>query len=148
MMATGPITQQEKDAVERFKEVCERSTTIDPGEEFDWYALSLGFFLACGLSSDASYRLSSWARYDQAYWQTDPPKSGISSLQWVQFEDREELVYSHGTVPFATVYSNGLWYTWDRRGVGGENDAAGSVKEAKVQAELAVIRQGFIQEDL
>lgn len=44
----------------------------------------------------------------------------------------------------ATVYPNGTWHTWDRDGVGGENDVEDSVRRAKTEAAAAAIDQGFI----
>ncbi len=43
----------------------------------------------------------------------------------------------------ATVWSNGVWHTWDREGTGGENSEERSVPEAKRQAFAAVAVQGF-----
>jgi hypothetical protein len=42
-----------------------------------------------------------------------------------------------------SVWENGTWHSWDERGVGGENAVARNVNEAKEQATMAVIRQGW-----
>ena len=69
-MSLEPRTDQERAIIERFKrEICEQGSTIDPGGELDWYALSIGFFLACGLNMDDAGRLACWARYSKEYWQ-------------------------------------------------------------------------------
>jgi hypothetical protein len=54
----------------------------------------------------------------------------------------------------ATVWANNsgtaTWHTWDRRGVGGENDVAfadtpqQAVRKAMVEASASAIFQGFI----
>lgn len=69
-MAEGPKNKTEQEIVDRFKaEICERSALIDPREELDWFALSLGFYIACNLSFDDAHRLSLWTRYEKEYWQ-------------------------------------------------------------------------------
>lgn len=37
-----------------------------------------------------------------------------------------------------------VWHTWDRDGVGGENDTSESLEQAQALASLCAIRQGFI----
>ena len=44
----------------------------------------------------------------------------------------------------ATVWDNGTWHTWDRRGTGGENDVEATVARAKIEAAASAIAQGFI----
>lgn len=44
---------------------------------------------------------------------------------------------------YATVYLNGIWFTWDKNGTGGENDKSASVEQAKHDAWDACKRQGF-----
>lgn len=46
--------------------------------------------------------------------------------------------------PAATVWENGVWHTWDRSGVGGENSREPTAYEAKIEAAAAAIEQGFI----
>jgi hypothetical protein len=41
------------------------------------------------------------------------------------------------------VWLNGTWHTWDAAGVGGENDRADTVEDAKREAETALVRQGW-----
>lgn len=41
------------DAVVQFKEMCALSAKIDPSEEQDWYSLSMGFFIAKGITGDS-----------------------------------------------------------------------------------------------
>lgn len=65
-----PETHKEKDAVARFRvEVCYRSAEVDPKENFDWYVLSTGFFLACGLSPEVAVEMALHVRYDCNYWE-------------------------------------------------------------------------------
>jgi hypothetical protein len=44
----------------------------------------------------------------------------------------------------ANVWNNGVWHTWDRNGVGGENSSEESVKKAMIESAASVIEQGFI----
>lgn len=44
----------------------------------------------------------------------------------------------------ASVYSNGVWHTWDSNGCGGENDSEKGLSEAKRQAYASCVMQGFI----
>jgi hypothetical protein len=44
----------------------------------------------------------------------------------------------------ATVWANGVWHTWDRKGSGGENWREDTVKQAKIEAAASAIAQGFI----
>ncbi len=50
------------------KEVCERAKEVDPQEELDWYALSIGFFLAKGATLEEAEKLAVEARYTHQYW--------------------------------------------------------------------------------
>jgi len=69
-MSRGPITSDERSALERFRvEVCARAAEIDHGDEFEWYDLSIGFFIACGLSIDSAAQMALHARYDLHYWE-------------------------------------------------------------------------------
>jgi hypothetical protein len=47
--------------------------------------------------------------------------------------------------PWATVWDNGTWHTWDEDGVGGENSREASVEEARNEALLSAVSQGFIR---
>ena len=44
----------------------------------------------------------------------------------------------------ATVWENGVWHTWDKDGVGGENASEKTVENAKIEATLSAINQGFL----
>jgi hypothetical protein len=44
----------------------------------------------------------------------------------------------------ATVFSNGVWHTWDHNGTGGENSSCETVEEAKMQAQDSASKQGFL----
>jgi hypothetical protein len=48
-------------------------------------------------------------------------------------------------IPNATVYSNGVWHTWDADGVGGENSREATVEKAKAEALQSAIDQGVIK---
>jgi protein gp37 len=43
----------------------------------------------------------------------------------------------------ATVWPNGTWHTWDRNGVGGENDTEPTIEQAKAEALAAVLRAAY-----
>ncbi len=43
----------------------------------------------------------------------------------------------------ATVFENGHWHTWDKHGVGGENDTEDTIELAKDEAVSALLRQGW-----
>jgi len=63
------LTKKMKVVKERFrKEVCLRSLEIDPDDEIDWRDLSMGFFLACGLTIEQANVLASDVRYNEHYW--------------------------------------------------------------------------------
>jgi hypothetical protein len=49
------------------------------------------------------------------------------------------------TAPWATVWSNGTWHTWDEDGVGGENGREKTPELAKAAAMSAAFRQGFLR---
>lgn len=50
-------------------EVCDKSQDIDPEEDEDWSSLSLGYFLAKGLSIEEAQNLACEVRYTHHYWQ-------------------------------------------------------------------------------
>lgn len=64
----APKTPQQVAAVEKFKAFCLSSTLDDKSDELDWYALSIGFFLALGLTEDEAFELALHVRYDKGYW--------------------------------------------------------------------------------
>jgi hypothetical protein len=51
------------------RKVCDNSKEVDSSNELEWYSLSIGFFLAMGLSVDQAYDYAIAARYDYKYWQ-------------------------------------------------------------------------------
>ena len=53
--------------------------------------------------------------------------------------------YEEYKLPFATVFSNGVWHTWDENGSGGENSKEETVERAKVEAIASAFHQGFIR---
>lgn len=65
------MNQEEIDKIiNDFKvEVCNHYTEIDPDNEEDWYSLSIGYFLAKGLSVKESRITASKVRYTFHYWQ-------------------------------------------------------------------------------
>lgn len=56
----------------------------------------------------------------------------------------QELHLMAGKRHLATVWHNGTWHTWDRQGIGGENSQEKTIEEAQTQAELALVRQGWM----
>lgn len=56
---------------------------------------------------------------------------------------REWRLMSPSGAVAATVWDNGTWHSWDRNGVGGENDVEENVAEAKRQAFAAVAIAGY-----
>lgn len=68
-------------------------------------------------------------------------------VRWVESdlitERRWNLVRSNGTSA-ATVFDNGVWFTWDEDGIGGENSKEASVELAKAEAVLSALNQGFL----
>jgi hypothetical protein len=54
-----------------------------------------------------------------------------------------DLLRTDGT-PAATVWENGTWHTWDQDGTGGENSSQDTVSNAKMEALLSAINQGFL----
>jgi hypothetical protein len=54
--------------VPQFKaEICDRSADVDPDSEYDWYAISLGWAIAKGLTPDDAGEFSIHVRYDLHY---------------------------------------------------------------------------------
>ena len=63
------FTEAEHKALEDFKaRCCDQQDAIDPDDEFQWFDMSYGFFLAHKLSRDAAYQLALHVRYDKQYW--------------------------------------------------------------------------------
>lgn len=47
----------------------------------------------------------------------------------------------------ADVWANGVWHTWDEKGIGGENgecEGREKVRDARDQAMAAIVRQGWV----
>lgn len=69
-------------------------------------------------------------------------------VRWIQRADKGEwrlTVMQDGDMRLvATVWTNGVWHTWDRDGIGGENDSEETVERAKIEAAASAIAQGFI----
>lgn len=54
--------------VQKFKtEITTRAKEIDPGEEIDWFSMSLGWAIANGLTITEAHQFSIWLRYDLHY---------------------------------------------------------------------------------
>ena len=69
--------------------------------------------------------------------------------EWVKRPNNIWLLYPKGSSIdlnsyCAIVYSNGVWHTFDRDGIGGWNDEAKTVLDAKKDALYAAVEQGFI----
>lgn len=58
--------------------------------------------------------------------------------------ERWELVRASDGTSAATVWTNGVWHTWDTSGTGGENSSSPTVEAARREAALSAARQGFI----
>lgn len=72
-MANLEVTPVQLDALKKFKEVCDKADEIDDVHEYDWFALSIGFFLAQGLSPDDAHLLAVIVRYDLQYFDGTVP---------------------------------------------------------------------------
>jgi len=58
-----------EEAYEKFKsEVCSYPRTVDPGDEVDWFDLSVGYFLALDFPIDEVYEMAREVRYKLNYW--------------------------------------------------------------------------------
>lgn len=64
------------------------------------------------------------------------------SITWTRKIQNNVLVW---ITPWATVWDNGTWHTWDEKGEGGANSIEHSITEAMQQATIAALRQGFIK---
>jgi len=69
------------------------------------------------------------------------------ATKWIQDIDPESKS-DRWRMPWATIWKNSqgtfTWHTWDENGHGGENDVEDYLQEAKDQATLAAVRQGFL----
>lgn len=58
-----------KAAITSFKqEACSKAKELDPEKEQDWFSLSLGYFIAKGLTIDQAHDASLMSRYTFGYW--------------------------------------------------------------------------------
>lgn len=64
-------------------------------------------------------------------------------VKWEQDERGDWQLMTQGRTA-ATVFSNAVWHTWDRDGIGGENSSERTVRKAKIEAAASAIEQGFI----
>ena len=55
--------------------------------------------------------------------------------------DGNECLRTNDAHGYATVWQNGYWWLWDRRGVGGENGVETNVITAMHEAEKALLRR-------
>jgi hypothetical protein len=74
----------------------------------------------------------------------EPVVPAPADLWWVPTDYGFELKHNSGRV-FATVWTKGMWHTWDKNGVGGENGVAKSVGTAIHEAMKALLRQGWVR---
>jgi hypothetical protein len=58
-----------EEALQSFKRnVCDRAEEVDPDDQYDWFSLSMGYFLAIGCTLNQAHNLSLDARYKEGYW--------------------------------------------------------------------------------
>jgi len=51
------------------KRVCMKAKEVDPTEEYDWFSLSIGFFLSFdNITTEEAYDLATEVRYTHHYW--------------------------------------------------------------------------------
>ena len=48
-------------------------------------------------------------------------ESKREDLNWIYSSEKEEWRLYKGNQYYATVYPDGVWFTWDENGTGGEN---------------------------
>lgn len=71
-MAQEPTDKKQRQSAELYKKlVCEQASEVDPSNERDWFALSLGFFMGQGFTLDEAHGLSLWIVFDTGDFQ-DP----------------------------------------------------------------------------
>lgn len=49
-------------------EICDQAQAIDPDEEMDWHAMSIGWAMAKGLSINEAGWFAGYVRYTLHYW--------------------------------------------------------------------------------
>jgi hypothetical protein len=70
------------------RDCCEpkKAKKIDPGQEQDWFSLSLGYFIAKGIEPKRAHTLAIHARYNLLYWEDAPP------VEYVSIDEFEKVV--------------------------------------------------------
>jgi hypothetical protein len=63
---------------------------------------------------------------------------------WADWAQEWQLSFSPFGRCRASVYPNGVWYTWDEDGIGGENSKEDKVWKAKSSAFTSLVRQGWL----
>ena len=58
------LTEQEKQIIQDYGEICKRWEEIDPNNEFIWRGIFIGFAIGCGLSIENAVR---WQLYEEAF---------------------------------------------------------------------------------
>jgi hypothetical protein len=62
-------TEMQAEALDKFRRFCQSDNGLSHFDELDWYALSIGFFIACGITdADELSKLALHARYRENYW--------------------------------------------------------------------------------
>lgn len=61
------MTKTQEMAREKFHKFCEMHAENPDLEELDWYDMSVGFFMACNLTSEEACELANIVRYDDQY---------------------------------------------------------------------------------
>lgn len=60
---------EEAKVLEMFKDFCLKNSLDEHFDELDWYALSIGFFSAAGITDiERLIEMALYARYDCHYW--------------------------------------------------------------------------------
>ena len=58
--------------IQEFRKFCESSRAKhELLNELNWYDMSIGWFLAKGISVSRAFKLARTVRYDSEYWETD-----------------------------------------------------------------------------
>jgi hypothetical protein len=87
---------------------------------------------------------------EEQNWRRTAPKdheaARVHHGWWYKPADWELVIHARGEKATASVWRNGTWHTFDRKGTGGENGREATVEDAKREAEAALIRQGWGRE--
>lgn len=63
------FSDAENAVLAKFEVFCKNNSLDDCFDELDWYALSIGYFVASGITdTDRLNELAVYARYDCGYW--------------------------------------------------------------------------------